>query len=200
MNSYKLTIWSVTVLLLLGVTGFAAKGKNAPSSKAKLTTVKQEKKPATQATPVKPQQPPSEQSTTEAATGEQIDWLVISKGSSQGTSTNYNLGVTVGQNAAGYGTSTNYGLNLGFQQNFGGAGCCQNRGNVDHIISVIGPIDVADLTFLIDYLFRGGDPPPCEDEGNIDAIVSVIGPIDVADLTFLVDFLFRGGLAPPPCL
>jgi len=77
--------------------------------------------------------------------------------------------------------------------------CCQNRGNADGIVGVAGPIDVADLTYLVAYLFQGGEAPPCEEEGNIDGIVGVGGPIDVADLTYLVAYLFQGGAAPPAC-
>lgn len=55
-----------------------------------------------------------------------------------------------------------------------------------------GSIDVADLTFLVDYLFRGGPPPDPEALGDLDCN----GVINVADLTFMVDYLFRGGPAP----
>jgi len=77
--------------------------------------------------------------------------------------------------------------------------CCQNRGNVDGITGVSGPIDVADLTYLVAYLFEGGPEPPCIEEGNVDGTVGVGGPIDVADLTYLVAYLFQNGSEPPPC-
>ncbi len=77
--------------------------------------------------------------------------------------------------------------------------CCENRGNVDGVIGAAGAIDVADLSYLVDYLFRGGPAPPCLDEGNVDGSTGAAGPIDVADLSYIVDFLFRGGPAPPGC-
>ncbi len=77
--------------------------------------------------------------------------------------------------------------------------CCVNRGNADGIIGIGGPVDVADLTYLVAYLFQGGPAPPCLEEGNVDGITGVGGPIDVADLTYLVAYLFLGGPAPPPC-
>jgi len=69
--------------------------------------------------------------------------------------------------------------------------CCQARGNVDGE----GGVNVADLTYLVDYIFFGGDTPPCPEEGNVDAS----GGLNVADLTYLVDYMFFSGPAPPPC-
>ena len=77
--------------------------------------------------------------------------------------------------------------------------CCLHRGNVDRIFGPAGPIDVADITYLVAYLFSGGSAPPCIEEGNVDAIVGPAGPIDVADLTYLVAYVFSGGPPPPPC-
>jgi hypothetical protein len=73
----------------------------------------------------------------------------------------------------------------------GDACCCTNRGDSDHS----GAINVADLSYLVDYLFFSGLVPPCPDEGDIDGS----GAINVADLTHLVDYLFFEGPAPPPC-
>jgi subtilisin family serine protease len=55
--------------------------------------------------------------------------------------------------------------------------------------------NVADLTFLVDYLFRSGPPPVPLIAGSVNCDADV----NVADLTYLVDFLFRGG-DPPCCL
>jgi hypothetical protein len=54
--------------------------------------------------------------------------------------------------------------------------------------------NVADLTFLIDYLFRGGEAPSPTWLGDVNCSGS---DPNVADLTYMVDFLFRGG--PGPC-
>lgn len=79
-------------------------------------------------------------------------------------------------------------------------GCCLVRGNADGIINSGNPIDVADLTFLVDYVFKGGPEAPCEEEGNVDGEEGGGGlKINVADLTYLVDYLFKGGNEPPPC-
>jgi len=72
-----------------------------------------------------------------------------------------------------------------------GGPCCYNRGDADGN----GSINVADLIYLVNYLFFDGPAPPCFEEGDIDGS----GAINVADLTYLVDYLFFGGPAPPPC-
>ena len=56
-------------------------------------------------------------------------------------------------------------------------------------------IDMADIIYLIYFLFMGGPPPvPVMDMGdaNCDKKVSV------ADTVYLINYLFKGG--PPPSL
>lgn len=55
-----------------------------------------------------------------------------------------------------------------------------------------GDINVADLVFLVDYVFKGGPPPEILESGDVNCS----SDINVADLTFLVDYLFKGGSAP----
>ncbi len=77
------------------------------------------------------------------------------------------------------------------------SGCCVDpiRGNVDG--DGAENVNVADLTYLVNYLFNSGPPPPCPEEGNVDGDVGE--SINIADLTYLVAYLFRGGPAPPAC-
>ncbi len=57
-----------------------------------------------------------------------------------------------------------------------------------------GSPNVADVTYLVAYLFLGGPAPSPLQSGNVDCQ----GPSpDVADLTYMVAYLFLGG--PPPC-
>jgi len=73
--------------------------------------------------------------------------------------------------------------------------CCipPLRGNVDYDPS--DGINVADLTYLVEYIFFSGDSPPCPEEGNVDGD----GGINVVDLTYLVNYIFFGGPAPAAC-
>ncbi len=81
----------------------------------------------------------------------------------------------------------------------GDACCCVDRGNVDDSAGTGGSVTVADLTYLVSFLFLGGQLPPCPEQGNTDGRFDSGGPIDVADLTYLVSYLFLGGEPPPPC-
>ncbi len=74
---------------------------------------------------------------------------------------------------------------------------CKNRGNVDGVTGPGGPVDVGDLSYLVNYLFRGGPPPACMEEGNVDATVGPGGPVDVGDVTYLVGWLWNGYYIPP---
>lgn len=74
-----------------------------------------------------------------------------------------------------------------------GVPCCVDRGNVDH--DPMGALDIADLVYLVTYMFDGGPPPPCPGEADVDASVL----IDIADLIYLIDFMFNAGPAPVPC-
>ncbi len=54
-------------------------------------------------------------------------------------------------------------------------------------------INVADLAYLVDYLFGEGPAPDPLGSGNVDCL----GDTNVGDVTYLVDYLFFGG--PAPC-
>ncbi|HVP06971.1 MAG TPA: MXAN_6640 family putative metalloprotease [Candidatus Acidoferrum sp.] len=58
-----------------------------------------------------------------------------------------------------------------------------------------GVKDIADLSYIVDFLFSGGmSPKPVLESGNFDCV----GSVDIGDLTGLTDFLFNSG-PPPPC-
>ena len=65
---------------------------------------------------------------------------------------------------------------------------CQ-RGDVDGD----GIINSADVTYLINYLFRNGPPPfPCLEAGDANCN----GVVNVGDVVYLIDYLFKGGPSP----
>ena len=57
-------------------------------------------------------------------------------------------------------------------------------------------INVGDIVFLINYLFKGGSPPVpiCTGDVNNDGIVNV------GDIVYLINYLFKGGSPPIPPL
>ncbi|MFQ5452818.1 MAG: thrombospondin type 3 repeat-containing protein [Candidatus Zixiibacteriota bacterium] len=57
----------------------------------------------------------------------------------------------------------------------------------------VGP-DIADLTFLVDYMFSQGPEPSMMIASNIDGI----GNLDIADLVFLVNYMFNDPPGPEP--
>jgi len=78
----------------------------------------------------------------------------------------------------------------------GGGSCCNHdgiRGDVNY--DMAGP-NIQDLTFLVAYLFGGGDTPPCLEEADVNG--DDVGP-NIQDLTYLVAYLFGGGPAPADC-
>ena len=55
-----------------------------------------------------------------------------------------------------------------------------------------GSIDIADLVYVVDYMFMSGPAPLPPESGDMNCD----GNIDIADLVYLVDYMFNGGPAP----
>lgn len=60
-----------------------------------------------------------------------------------------------------------------------------------------GVIDITDLVYLIDFMFRGGPQPPCFEEADLNGDGAEL--IDVGDLLYLIDYMFTGGPLPSAC-
>ncbi|UCE23153.1 MAG: M6 family metalloprotease domain-containing protein [Candidatus Zixiibacteriota bacterium] len=74
----------------------------------------------------------------------------------------------------------------------GGSGsCCNLRGDLDGNEQV----DVLDIDFFIEYLYRSGPAPDCEEEADVDGS----GQVDVLDIDGFIDWLYRGSDPPVPC-
>ena len=77
--------------------------------------------------------------------------------------------------------------------------CCRERGDVDHS-GGSNPVDVSDLSRLVEYMFVHSFIPPCIEEVNIDNFSSDINlPVNIIDLTYLIDYLFKDGDSPVLC-
>jgi hypothetical protein len=57
-----------------------------------------------------------------------------------------------------------------------------------------GVIDIADVAYLISYLFADGSAPDPLEAGDANCD----GVVDIADVTYLINYLFLGG-QPPGC-
>jgi len=77
-----------------------------------------------------------------------------------------------------------------------GSGCCEGiRGDIADPMD--GIIDIADLVYLIDYMFLTGPEPPCMTEADVNADGSE--QVDISDLLYLIDYMFTGGSPPAAC-
>jgi C1A family cysteine protease len=66
--------------------------------------------------------------------------------------------------------------------------CCAKAGDANHS----GLVNIQDITYLINFLYKSGPGPSCYYEG--DANGSKI--INIQDITYLINNLYKGGLAP----
>ncbi|MEE8404133.1 MAG: M23 family metallopeptidase [candidate division Zixibacteria bacterium] len=75
--------------------------------------------------------------------------------------------------------------------------CCQGlAGNVNN--DSLDNVNILDLTFVVDLIFRGGEQPLCPREGDVNGDGNE--DTNILDLTALVDFIFRGGSGPSDCI
>ena len=73
--------------------------------------------------------------------------------------------------------------------------CCGMVGNINH--DGAEQPDIADLIYMVNYMFQTGPEPPCMEEADINGDGTETP--DIADLIYLVGFMFQNGPAPIPC-
>jgi hypothetical protein len=56
-----------------------------------------------------------------------------------------------------------------------------------------GAVNVGDIVYLLNYLYRGGNPPTPLEVGDVNSD----GVINVGDVVYLINYLYRQGPAPP---
>jgi len=74
-------------------------------------------------------------------------------------------------------------------------GCCEIVGDINGDGASIP--DIADLVYLVAFMFQGGPAPDCMEEADINGDQGSVP--DIADLVYLVAYMFSGGPAPVPC-
>ncbi len=117
-------------------------------------------------------------------------WSVNGGGTTNVNGTNFDLGVSVGQAAAGFVTGTNYKMGVGYW--YGAAsGACPIAVSGDGNVS--GSVTSADIIVLVNFVFKGGAAPlPCEANGDVNCN----GAVTSSDIIVLVNYVFKGGAAP----
>ena len=112
-----------------------------------------------------------------------IPWSVLNGGGTNMASTGYKAMVSTAQPVIGASQSTNYQLKIGYW--YGGkpfvCGDANGTGNVD----------IADIVYLVAYVFKFGPEPDPLYCGNANGDSNV----NIADIVYLVAYVFKGG--PP---
>ncbi len=49
--------------------------------------------------------------------------------------------------------------------------------------------NISDVTYLVAFLFTGGNPPPNPADADVDGVAG----INVSDVSYLINFIFNGG-------
>jgi hypothetical protein len=154
---------------------------------------------------LEPQTPKSQP----AAPNYDLSWFSINGGGTHsGTSTNYELGYSIGQSVAGEGNSTNYSLGIGFWYG-AGTNCIAIPADANNS----GGITLGDIVHLVNYAFDkdklpclGLDPGNCWEPVPIcRADVNGSGGFSLGDIVHLVNYIFDKdrlpciGLDPSNC-
>lgn len=120
-----------------------------------------------------------------------IDWYSINGGGAiNATSTNYQMGASIGQSVAGTASSANYQMGIGFWYGAGGGdGCnCPNLNDPDPN----GVPDIVDVGLVINRAFRGAaallDPGCPQERTDVDGS----GATDIVDVGLYINVAFRG--------
>jgi len=58
-------------------------------------------------------------------------------------------------------------------------------------------IDISDLVYLVNYMFKEGPAPQCWAEADVNA--TGVDAVDIQDLVYLVNYMFKQGPEPAPC-
>ena len=59
-------------------------------------------------------------------------------------------------------------------------------------VNANGVVNILDITYLVNYLYKGGPPPQPEASGDVNND----NTIGILDITYLINYLYKGGPAP----
>jgi hypothetical protein len=113
-----------------------------------------------------------------------IPWSVLNGGGTNMASTGYKAMVSTAQSVIGESQSTNYQLKIGYW--YGG------KPFVCGDVNGTGNMDIADIVYLVSYLFKHGPEPDPLYCGNANGD----GNVNIADIVYLVAFIFKHGPMP----
>jgi len=123
-------------------------------------------------------------------------WQAISAAGDVARSEGRTISFTVGQFQNEYFVGDEVSLSSGYLQPDNSEPCCEGMtGNIDG--SLAEAVDIADLVYLVQWLFSGGSAPQCLAEANIDGDIS--GTVDISDVVDLIAYMFFQGVPPAEC-
>lgn len=185
-NTALRTAFTVGFVVLLLGTLLSAGKRPKPLTRVKPTEVKKE----TEMTTAQPTVPQVNTQTylmpSHDRAGEQINWYVMAGGGGMSSAGSFMLGSSIGQPPVGLTTVGDHSLRSGFWQDF------DNDSYLCGDADGSGGVNIADVVYLIAYIFGGPAPSPPE---SADADCS--GGVNIADAVYLVAYIF--GSNPAPC-
>lgn len=113
-----------------------------------------------------------------------IPWSVLNGGGTNMASTGYKAMVSTAQSVIGVSQSTNYQMKIGYW--YGG------KPFVCGDVNETGNVDIADIVYLVSFLFKHGPEPDPLYCGNTNGD----GNVNIADIVYLVAFIFKHGPMP----
>ncbi|UCD94682.1 MAG: hypothetical protein JSU69_01120 [Candidatus Zixiibacteriota bacterium] len=67
-------------------------------------------------------------------------------------------------------------------------GCCELAGDANDD----GAVNLLDVTYIIDWIYKDGPEPPCFDQADADGRQGG----HILDVTYLINYLYKNGPAP----
>lgn len=127
----------------------------------------------------------SGKSTSNSPNAANLSAIVLPMGGLNATSANYGISMTIGETVVGRSSAGGKNLSLGFQSVVAQsmADCGDINGS--------GGINIADVVYLVNYIFAGGPSPLDISIGDVNCS----GSTNIADVVYLVNYIFANGPA-----